>query len=108
MNCQPAIFAIPAAIVGLALFSSCASNEKVIVGGVPEWIADGAKLSSEPPPRKPDAAVPHYPAESGAVEFTVITDKRQYPAPPTPRAERQTLSDPLERNREARIRRLVR
>lgn len=108
MNRQPAFIALPLAICGLLLLGGCASNEKVLVGGVPEWIADGARLSDEPPPRRPDAAVPHFPGERGQVEFTVITDKRTYPAPPQPRASRQSEPDPLERNREARIRRLVR
>jgi hypothetical protein len=104
----PALFILPLSILGAAVLVGCASNDKVIVGGVPEWIADGAKLSSEPAPRKPDAAVPHFPSESGPIEFTVITDKRTYPAPPRASTARRSEPDPLERNREARIRRLVR
>jgi len=90
------------------LLASCASNEKVQLGGVPEWLADGARLSSEPAPRRPDAAVPDYPSETGAVEMTIVTDKRQYPAPPVQRRSSGSVVDPLERGRDARIRRLVR
>ncbi len=108
MNRPFRIVILPALVALPFLFVACTSNEKVQVGGVPEWLAGGAKLSAEPAPRKPDAAMPHYPSESGPVEMTIITDKRQYPAPPARKKTSGSDVDPLERGREARIRRLVR
>jgi len=92
-----------------ALFSACQTqNANVEVVGVPQWIANGAKLSGEPEPVRPDPAIMHHDSESGPIELRIITDRRNYPDPPKKRRTKKTSSgsDPLERGREYRIRRL--
>lgn len=92
------------------LLSSCASNEKFEVGGVPAWVAGGAKLDTEPEPYRPDPAIAVHEDESGPVNFTLITDKHKYPDAPSKAKKKSASStrDPLERGRDYRIRRLVR
>jgi len=81
----------------------------VEMAGVPAWLAGGAKLSDEPPPRKPDNAIPDFEDESGPVEFLIVPEKDEYPKLAAKKEEeKSSLSDPLERGREYRIRRLFR
>jgi hypothetical protein len=86
----------------------CTSGDKFSMGGVPGWIADGGKLESEPTPRRPDNALMAHDGESGPVHFEWITDRRTYKTPPVKTSSRVATPDPLERGRDARIRRLVR
>ncbi|MEX2580115.1 MAG: hypothetical protein WD342_13740 [Verrucomicrobiales bacterium] len=102
------LFPIGLSCLVAVLLASCASNEKVSVGGVAGWVADGAKLDKEPPPRKPDAAVAVVEDESDPVSFSVVTDRRPYPNAPVKRVEAPSTDDPLERGRDYRIKRLVR
>jgi len=91
-------------------FTACTTtNNKIAVDGVPGWVRDGAELEYEPEPVAPDIRVVHQEEEdeSGPVEFSMITDKRQYPDPPEKKAAKPG-PDPLERGRENRIARLVR
>lgn len=91
------------------LFVGCASNERIQIDGIPEWIAGGGKLSSEPEPFKPDPAILPYEDDSGPVEVTFITDKKyRYPTPPEKKKEKVSTHDPLERGRDYRIKRLFR
>lgn len=89
-------------------FVGCASNDRIQMDGIPEWIAGGGKLSSEPEPFKPDPAILPFPDDSGPVEITVITDKYKYPAPPEKAKKKASTHDPLERGRDYRIKRLFR
>jgi hypothetical protein len=86
----------------------CTSGDRFSMGGVPGWIADGARLESEPAPRRPDNALIVHEDESSPVHFEWITDRRSYKTPPLKKTTKVTTSDPLERGRDARIRRLVR
>lgn len=95
-------------LITAALFTSCTSNERFEVGGVPEWIMGGAKLSSEPAPRQPDNAIIAHDRASGPVRFSYVTDKYRYPAPPKKKVAKEDTRDPLERGRDRRIKRLVR
>src|SRR5690606_18219643 len=69
-------------LLGLAtILPACNSNsptDRFSMGGVPAWIADGAKLGAEPEPYKPDPAIIHHEDESGPVSFELITDNRDY------------------------------
>ena len=93
-----------------ALFSvACTSNGDVFsMGGVPGWIADGATLESEPEPYRPDPAIIVHEDESGPVHFELITDRRNYAAAPVKKSTKISSTDPIERGRDARIRRLFR
>lgn len=91
-----------------ACSSTPASSKKFSMGGVPRWIADGARLEAEPEPYKPDPAIMVHPDESGPVTFELITDKRQYEAPEVKKPESTRKSDPIERGRDYRIKRLFR
>jgi len=95
------------AVVSLSM-ASCTPGEKFSMGGVPGWIADGARLESEPAPRRPDPAIITHDDESGPVHFELITDRRTYKTPPVKKSTKVVAPDPLERGRDARIRRLVR
>jgi hypothetical protein len=86
----------------------CTSGDKFSMGGVPGWIADGARLESEPAPRRPDNALITHEDESGPVHFELITDRRKYKEPTVKKTTKFSTPDPLERGRDARIRRLVR
>ncbi len=86
----------------------CASHRPVTVGGVPGWVAEGAKFSEEPAPRRPDAAVVPHEQESGPVQFEWITDRRAYRQPSVKKAKKTSSSDPLERGRDQRVRQLFR
>jgi len=101
---------LPLSFLAALSFSmpGCTSGDKFSMGGVPGWIADGARLESEPAPRRPDNALIVHDDESGPVHFELITDRRSYKAPPVKKSTKVTTSDPLERGRDARIRRLVR
>ncbi len=88
-------------------FLGCTSNDSLTVGGVPKWIAEGARIESEPKPYRPDPAIIAHESESGPVEFGWITDRRTYAAPPAKKAGKPA-ADPFERGRDRRIRRLVR
>lgn len=90
------------------LLAACTPADRFSVGGVPGWIADGAKLESEPAPLRPDPAIIAHEDESGPVNFELITDRRVYPSPPVKKTKKVSTTDPLERGRDARIRRLVR
>ncbi len=78
------------------------------MGGVPAWIADGAKLQDEPAPYKPDPAIISHENQSGPVVFELITDKRNYAAPTVKKTSPVRTTDPLERGRDSRIKRLFR
>lgn len=91
----------------LITFTSC-TNDKMQVGGVPGWIEGGARIEDEPDPLAPDPRLDlDDDSEGGPVQFTLITDKRDYPDPPAKKAEKPG-PDPLERGRDYRIKRLVR
>ena len=90
------------------LLSGCTPADRVSVGGVPGWIADGAKLESEPAPLRPDPAIISHEDESGPVAFELITDRRVDQPAPVKKTKQVSTADPLERGRDARIRRLVR
>ncbi len=99
-------------LLGLAaILPACNSNsstDKFSMGGVPAWIAGGAKLGEEPEPYKPDPAIIHHDDESGPVSFELITDKREYSDPPVKKKTSIRTSDPIERGRDRRIKRLFR
>lgn len=94
----------------VTVFTGCTSNGKLTAGGVPAWLAGGATIDAEPDPVRPDAAIIPYEEESGPVEWKLITDKREYPAAPEKKMTKPNAysSDPLERGRGYRLRRLVR
>lgn len=89
-------------------FASCSSNDRFEVGGVPEWLGSGAKLSAEPDPVQPDNVYLQEREQSGPVKFTYITDDHRYPDAPEKKKIKTSLNDPLERGREYRIKRLFR
>lgn len=99
-------------LVALGLTSlfaiGCASNDRLEVGGVPEWIGSGAKISDEPEPRKPDNWVFPPDKKQGPVMWTYTTDGFNYPDPPKKKTSRSSSSDPIERGRNYRINRLFR
>lgn len=103
---------LTALLLSLAAFlPACTSNsstDKFSMGGLPGWIADGAKLEDEPAPYKPDPAIISHEDESGPVVFELITDKRTYAAPPVKKTSPVRTTDPLERGRDSRIKRLFR
>ncbi len=80
------------------------------MGGVPAWIASGAKFDDEPAPYKPDPAIIHFDSESGPLEFEIVTDQREYKTPKTTTKKSSTSStrDPIERGRDSRLKRLLR
>ena len=89
------------------LVTSCTTNANVEVGGVPKFFADGAKLSSEPEPLRPDPVIQHHDEESGPVELKIITDKKKYPNSPAPKKKKKVEKEwDYERGRDSRIRRL--
>lgn len=101
---------LPGAIAAACLFflAGCQSDN-VSVGGVPGWIAEGAKIEEEPEPYKPDPAIIEHGEESGPIEFSIITDKRRYkPAPVKKTRPAHLENDPLERGRAYRLLRLAR
>ncbi|HQZ27118.1 MAG: hypothetical protein KA250_07955 [Verrucomicrobiales bacterium] len=102
------IFHLGLPLFASLLLSSCGTSDSFRMGGVPAWIADGAKLEDEPAPVKPDPAIQSHENESGPVMFEWITDKRHYKAPPVKKAPSTRISDPLERGRDSRIKRLFR
>lgn len=85
-----------------------ASDNDFSVGGVPKWLAEGAKLDDEPAPFKPDPAIMHHKSEGGPVSFELITDNRRYHAPKAKKKATPRHTDPIERGREQRIKRLFR
>ena len=86
-----------------------ASNNDFSIGGIPKWLAGGAKIDDEPAPLKPDPAIMHHKSEGGPVSFELITDNRTYHAPkPKKKATPARQADPVERGREQRIKRLFR
>jgi len=97
---------ILSAVIAAAAFLTSCSN-KMEMAGVPGWIASGAKIGDEPEPYRPDPAIIEHESEGGPIEFKMITDKRQYKAPPA-KKKTKPEPDPLERGREWRIKRLVR
>lgn len=103
------LFALTLPLLVVPLMScTSTTNGKLTMGGVPKWIAEGAKIESEPKPYRPDPAIIAHPSESGPVEFGLITDRREYKQPPVKKAKKTTPVDPLERGRDYRIRRLFR
>ena len=96
--------------IAAAMFTGCTTNDKLTMGGVPAWLSSGAKLESEPEPMAPDNALIPFEEESGPVEWKLITDKWDYPTAPTKKVEKTTAfsTDPIERGRGYRLRRLVR
>lgn len=100
-------------LAGLCLLSSfaflgCTTGDRFTVGGVPGWLADGAQIDDEPEPYRPDPAIIVHEEESDPINFKWIADNRTYPTPPVKKVAKKTTSDPFERGRAARIRRLVR
>jgi len=95
-----------------SFFASCAPADRFHMGGVPRWLAEGAQISSEPKPYRPDSAILYHGTESGPVEFKYITDRRAYPAPKSdskPSEDRlRTTGNLGNRGGESRVRRLVR
>ncbi len=98
------VFSCLIAITALT-FAGCTSNE-IEMGGVPSWLTSGAKLGDEPEPKRFDAAMLDFREESGPVEFFMVTDRRNYPLAPPKKAKKEVASDPLERGRDYRIKRL--
>ncbi len=95
-------------IAALALvLTSCSSQNKVQVGGVPKWMMEGARIGSEPAAMAPDPEMLDYKDESGPVEFFMITDIRNYPLSP-PKKVSQVEEIEYERGRDSRIKRLFR
>ena len=97
----------------VALIPACttpdASNSDFSIGGVPKWLAEGAKIEAEPAPLKPDPAIIHHTSEGGPVSFEFITDNRKYQTPkPKKSVKPARQADPIERGREQRIKRLFR
>ena len=88
-------------------FTGCTSN-KIEMGGIPSWLSSGAKLGDEPAPKRFDAAMLDFRNESGPIEFFMVTDRRNYPLAPPKKAKKTVESDPLERGRDYRIKRLFR
>ncbi len=88
-------------------FALTSCQNELDMGGVPGWLADGAKIRDEPEPYRPDPAIIEYDSQSGPIEFGMITDKRQYKAAAKKKAAKPA-ADPLERGRDHRINRLVR
>ena len=101
-----------ALLFGISAFSAaCTSNSSTDVfsmGGVPRWIADGAKLEDEPAPYKPDPAIMSHDKASGPVVFKLITDRQHYSAPPVKKSTSVRPTDPLESGRDKRIKHLFR
>jgi|TARA_B110000305_G_C19291397_1_gene564372 hypothetical protein len=90
------------------MLSSCTKDDVFRMGGVPSWIANGAKIEGEPEPFRPDPAIAHYDDDSGPVNFTLTPEKKNY-ATYTPKKKSNTSTrDPFERGRAYRIKRLVR
>ncbi|MBP6785482.1 MAG: hypothetical protein KA152_16935 [Verrucomicrobiales bacterium] len=86
-----------------------ASDNDFSVGGIPKWLAEGAKIDDEPAPLKPDPAIMHHKSEGGPVSFEFITDNRKYHAPKQKMSVKPARhADPIERGREQRIKRLFR
>ena len=80
------LFLSSLAITGLSL-TACA-NKAIEIGGLPEWMLDGAKIGYGPAPIAPDPALLDFKSESGQVEFSVITDARDYPLAPPKKVEK--------------------
>mgnify|MGYP005694360471 FL=1 len=80
------LFLSSLAVTGLSL-TACA-NKAIQMGGLPEWMLDGAKIGYEPAPIAPDPALLDFKSESGQVEFSVITDARDYPLAPPKKVEK--------------------
>lgn len=95
-------------LISLSMLGCNSTGNRFSVDGVPGWIADGARIEDEPEPRRPDAAIIAHEDESGPVSFHLITDKRRYEEPKVKKTIKTNTPDPLERGRDARIRRLVR
>ena len=104
------LFILGITSLAAAVFSGCTSNDKLTMGGVPAWLAGGAKIDSEPEPMAPDPAIVPFEEESGPVEWKLITDKHNYPSPPVKKVTKVDAysTDPIERGRGYRLRRLVR
>lgn len=94
------------ALLSLA-FLGCTPADRFTVGGVPKWVSEGAKLDDEPAPYRPDPAIINHSGESGPIEFEFLTDSRVHEAPQKKKTKSST-SDPIERGRDSRIRRLFR
>ncbi|MEC5126704.1 hypothetical protein VSU19_08090 [Verrucomicrobiales bacterium BCK34] len=93
----------------LLLLTGCTKDDEFRVGGVPAWLATGAKIDDEPEPYRPDPAIAAYDDESGPVSFTLTPEKRNYAGAPVKKKKTTTSTrDPLERGRDYRIKRLVR
>jgi len=91
--------------------TSCTKDDEFRVGGVPAWLATGAKIDDEPEPYRPDPAIAAYDRESGPVKFTLTPEKHTYASAPSKKKKKTattSTSDPLERGRYYRIKRLVR
>ncbi len=102
------VFTFAAGVFALAL-SSCATEESISMGGVPEWVAEGAKLQKEPAPVPPDPAIIRHEDESGPVEFFIVTDNQKYPEPGNVTKKKEvSIHDQIESGRDSRIKRLVR
>ncbi|MEC8826126.1 MAG: hypothetical protein VXX36_10120 [Verrucomicrobiota bacterium] len=97
------LFLSSLAVTGLSL-TACA-NKAIQMGGLPEWMLDGAKIGYEPAPIAPDPALLDFKSESGQIEFSMITDARDYPLAPPKKVEKTKEVD-YERGRDRRIKRL--
>ena len=86
-------------------FTACQSRNPIELGGVPEWMFEGAKLGDEPAPMPPDPAMIDFDDESGPVEFFMVTDIRNYPLAPKKRVTKKKEIE-YERGRDYRIKRL--
>lgn len=90
------------------MLSSCTKDDEFRMGGVPAWVAGGAKIADEPEPYRPDPAIAVYEDDSGPVNFTLTPEKQNYTSSPTKKKATTSTRDPLESGRDYRIKRLVR
>ncbi|MEM7698872.1 MAG: hypothetical protein AAF236_10750 [Verrucomicrobiota bacterium] len=91
-----------------AFLTSCATNDRVVWGGVPAWIEDGGSISAEPSPWVPDPAIIYWPEESGPIEGRIYDDRSYRPSRQIRRSTTIEIDETFARGRERRIRRLVR
>ncbi len=89
--------------------TACTPGDRFTVGGVPGWLASGAIIEDEPEPFRPDPAIIMHESESDALNFELITDRK---VTETEKAAKKKASkpasDPIERGRDRRIKRLFR
>ncbi|MDF1810941.1 MAG: hypothetical protein P1V20_01965 [Verrucomicrobiales bacterium] len=77
---------IPIGVLSLS-FVGCVSHSEngkkngIVMGGVPGWIAAGARIESEPEPVKPDPTHLPFKKKGGPVSFEMSLEKNFEPSP---------------------------